>query len=182
MTESHYHALKGLEPDNLLAFLALLGLLRSLDTSDRDQAEAEKLRPRVSWNTNESPLRPKLHVAKAASQACVTEAVAHGLRVHGQILATEGLRRSDLDFTRKESFELLSQVSETANCRVHDEADVFSSLMTDAAVKESKEYATSPVDPTPFCLLFGQGHQHFSSTLCGGPQRCESARARRTQK
>ena len=44
------HRLNGLEPDNLLAFLALLGLLRALQTSRLEW------RPRAGWDLNE--LRP----------------------------------------------------------------------------------------------------------------------------
>ena len=38
------HRLNGLEPDNLLAFLALLGLLRALETA------RPKWRPRARWD------------------------------------------------------------------------------------------------------------------------------------
>ena len=37
---AHRHRLAGLEPDNLLAFLALLGLLRALDTGPARLASA----------------------------------------------------------------------------------------------------------------------------------------------
>lgn len=41
------HRLIGLEPDNLLAFLALLGLLRSLEAIP----EGKRLFPRACWKT-----------------------------------------------------------------------------------------------------------------------------------
>jgi hypothetical protein len=44
--------LDGLEPDNLLAFLALLGLLRALDTRRPDWHS------RAGWDLNQPPLRP----------------------------------------------------------------------------------------------------------------------------
>lgn len=52
MTESRTHRLDGLEPDNLLAFLALLGLLRSIELSRPDW------RPRAYWTIETPPLRP----------------------------------------------------------------------------------------------------------------------------
>lgn len=54
------HRLDGLEPDNLLAVLALLGLLRAIEADDR--TAAAPLRPRAAWDLDEPPLRPVLHV------------------------------------------------------------------------------------------------------------------------
>jgi hypothetical protein len=39
--------------------------------------------------------------------------------------------------------------------------------MTDAAVKDDKEAC---INPTPLCLLFGQGHQHFLQRLAAVPR------------
>src|ERR1019366_10526229 len=68
MTATTTHRLEGLEPDNLLAFLALLGLLRSL--------EAAGWRPRVHWAG--LPLRPVLTLREAATPEQVTEKAAEG--------------------------------------------------------------------------------------------------------
>jgi hypothetical protein len=54
MTAAKSHRLDGLEPDNLLAFLTLLGLLRALETADVD------LYPRAAWDIDRPPLRPRL--------------------------------------------------------------------------------------------------------------------------
>ena len=45
--------------------------------------------------------------------------------------------------------------------------DLLAALMTDAAVKDDRK---EPVDPTPLCLLFGQGHQHFLDRLADVPR------------
>lgn len=47
---------------------------------------------------------------------------------------------------------------------------LLTALMSDAAVKDAKDPATAPVDPTPLCLLFGQGHQHFLDRLASVPR------------
>jgi hypothetical protein len=52
-SETH-HRLEGLEPDNLLAFLALLGLLRAIEVV------RETWRPRAAWDLDAPPLRPVL--------------------------------------------------------------------------------------------------------------------------
>ena len=48
-------------------------------------------------------------------------------------------------------------------------ADVLAALMTDGAVKDAKNADEPPVDPTPLCLLFGQGHQHFLERFSAVP-------------
>jgi hypothetical protein len=68
MTGGTIHRLEGLEPDNLLAFLALLGLLRTL--------EAVGWRPRSHWQG--PPMRPVLSLPAAVTRAEVAMAAARG--------------------------------------------------------------------------------------------------------
>jgi hypothetical protein len=56
------HRLHGLAPDNLLAFLALLGLLRAIQTARPDW------RPRAAWDIDQPPLRPLLVLAEPTTQ------------------------------------------------------------------------------------------------------------------
>ena len=58
MTDGSMYRLAGLEPDNLLAFLALLGLLRSLE-----EARPASL-PRVGWTIDAPPVRPALQLTE----------------------------------------------------------------------------------------------------------------------
>ena len=67
------HRLRGLEPDNLLAFLALLGLLRALQAAD------ETLCPRAAWDVDTPPLRPRLFLARALTEEELTERTAKGI-------------------------------------------------------------------------------------------------------
>ena len=66
MTDSkRTHRLEGLEPDNLLAFLTLLGFLRALEVA------RPLWRPRAAWTLNDPPLRPALILAEpTASMSC----------------------------------------------------------------------------------------------------------------
>ena len=73
MTVHAAHRLDGLEPDNLLAFMALLGLLRTLEEARPDW------HPRVSWTVDEPPLRPRLHAAEEVAGDAIVEAAAEGL-------------------------------------------------------------------------------------------------------
>ena len=51
------HRLDGLEPNNLLAFLALLGLLRALEEVEPAWS------PKVAWMVDEFPVRPELSLS-----------------------------------------------------------------------------------------------------------------------
>ena len=73
MTTTATWRLDGLEPDNLLAFLALLGLLRALEAS------RPTWYPRAFWTVDAPPIRPSLCIREPMSEAAVVAAVAEGL-------------------------------------------------------------------------------------------------------
>jgi hypothetical protein len=153
------HRLLGLEPDNLLAFLALLGLLRSLEAADRKQPDHLKLRPRAFWGFEPAPLRAWLRVARAVEQAQIAESADKGISL---LLSAHNFGgHEDLNYSRTEARDLLGKAAQEAAIGDRDRADLLACLFSDAAIKEEKTGEAAPVDPTPFCLLFGQGHQHF---------------------
>jgi hypothetical protein len=162
------HRLTGLEPDNVLAFLALLGLLRALEAWDAERPSAERLRPRAAWDLLQAPVRPVLVLSQALAEREVAQAGAAGL----ERLAAEhdfGGRR-DLDYSPAQCRELLREAVAGAGVDGRARSDLLAALMTDAAVREAKNPADAPVEPTPFCLVFGQGHQHFLDRLAQVPR------------
>jgi len=159
MTVATSHRLDGLEPDNLLAFLALLGLLRALEAAD------VSLCPRAAWDVDTPPLRPRLFLARAISAEEVTGAGAKGVEAIAASHDFDG--RKDLNYSRAESRALLSQVSRSSSAFARARVDLLAALMSDSAIKDDKK---EPVDPTPLCLLFGQGHQHFLERLAIVPR------------
>jgi hypothetical protein len=165
MTSTVSHRLEGLEPDNLLAFLALLGLLRALEAADRRHQESDKFLPRAAWDVDRPPLRPKLFLRWSVTPEQVTERAATGLEA---LAATHGFDgQKDLDYSRQECRDLLEQEAKLANVDARERADLLAALMTDAAIKDDKK---GRIDPTPLCLLFGQGHQHFLDRLATVPR------------
>jgi hypothetical protein len=96
------HRLDGLEPDNLLAFLALLGLLRALETARPDW------RPRAHWDPDHLPLRPVLTLATPATQAEIAQAAADGCAVLAADYDFGG--REQLDHTVAELREIHARV------------------------------------------------------------------------
>jgi len=101
------HRLDGLEPDNLLAFMALLGLLRVLEETRPDW------RPRVFWTFDEPPLRPTLRVQETADETAIVEAASEGLRSLSACHDFDVLR--DLTLLPKETARRLGQAAAEAN-------------------------------------------------------------------
>ena len=156
MSDFALHRLDGLEPDNLLAFMALLGLLRVLEEVRVDW------RPRASWTVDEPPLRPTLRVPGTADEAAVAETAAEGLNLLARRHDFGDL--SDLTLSPEEAVQRLHRAAAASSERYT--ADLWSALISDAAVASDGK----KVEPTPLCLMFGQGHQHFMSRLASVPQ------------
>lgn len=159
MTIATSHRLDGLEPDNLLAFLALLGLLRALEVGDKT------LYPRAAWDVETPPLRPRLFLHHAISEEEVSNCAAKGVETIAASHDFGGQR--DLNYSRAECRALLNQAASVSTADGRERADLLAALMSDAAIKDDKR---EPVDPTPLCLLFGQGHQHFLERLAAVPR------------
>lgn len=155
MTDVAAHRLDGLEPDNLLAFVALLGLLRALEDSQPDW------RARVFWTVDDPPLRPALQTPEGVDDDSIARAAAEGLGRLAQRHEFGG--RRGLTLTPAETTASLRSAVGTGDRYV---ADLWAALASDAAVSRDGKKA----EPTPLCLMFGQGHQHFLERLASVPQ------------
>lgn len=162
MTVARYsYRLEGLEPDNLLAFLALLGLLRVLETARSQWC------PRAAWEFDRPPLRPLLFLAEQQEPISICEGAAEGAAMLAdryefpQSVEGSAEPQKDLNYAPAMARKLLKLAAkgQDRGC-----ANIWSALMCDAAEKDGK------IEATPFCLLFGQGHQHFLDRLAQVPQ------------
>lgn len=166
MNSATVHRLEGLEPDNLLAFLALLGLLKALEAQDRNSPTREQpLCPRASWDVEEPPLRAKLWLARPMSRDDLANYAAEGIQALAE--AHDFGNRKDLAFSRSESREILANSARIGRQDDRYRADLMAALMSDAALKAER---SEDIEPTPLCLLFGQGHQHFLERLSSVPR------------
>ena len=152
------HILNGLEPDNLLAVLALLGFVRAVHHAE----PAWQLR--VWWAGK--PLRPRARAVVAVTQEQLTEAAARGCQILAQV--HDFGTHLNLDYDPTEARDLLHSASLDARPDSRQRIDLLASLMSDGAIKEDPK--GDRVRPTPYCLLFGQGHQHFLERLAAVPQ------------
>ena len=156
MSTPRRYRLDGLEPDNLLAFLALLGLLRCLEEA------APTWLPRVAWPASPN-MRPSLVLHIPTKKAAIATAAAVGVKK----LAS----RHDFDSHR--DLKLSPEIAEelcSAAARGGDRyfADLWAALVSDAAIRDQNK--PPMVEPTPLCLMFGQGHQHFLERLSAVPR------------
>lgn len=156
MTERSTHRLAGLEADNLLAFLALLGILRTLENA------RPKWHARVSWTVDAPPVRPMLTVAKPRTGGKIVAAIVEGLNDLGRHHDFGGIR--DLKMSREEATERLRDAA--AGDRYV--SNLWASLISDAALRDKGKMVEA--EPTPLCLLSGQGHMHFMSRLASVPR------------
>ncbi|AEJ45111.1 type I-G CRISPR-associated protein, Cas3-extension family [Alicyclobacillus acidocaldarius] len=165
---AHEFRLEGLEPDNPLAFFALLGLLRALEAVDLDCEPSERLYPRVQWAP--APLRPVLVVRRSATEDEIAKRAVDGI---AQLANHHDFGdHADLNYTQQEAREILSEAIAKAGPHQRYRADLLAALMSDGAVegKRSKKSESPRIAPTPVCLLFGQGHQHFLKRLRDVPR------------
>jgi hypothetical protein len=132
------HRIDGLEPDNLLAFLALLGLLRALETA------RPLWRPRAAWDLDQPPLRPVLTIAEPTSQEAICAATAEGVATLAASIdfgSTTDLKLGVAQ-ARKVLCYAVSQQSDVAG---RYSADLCAALISDAALDQER----TKVDPTP---------------------------------
>ncbi len=180
--------LSGLRADTLLAFLALLGLLRALEAVRPDW------RPRVSWCG--PPWLPRLHLdvapdcgpdrgpdgaaeraaeraadrgASAVAAAAVAAAAAAAVADDGIALLAGGYAfdgHKNIDFTGKDFRKLAWAAATSAGANEsalvrRAAADVVAALAADGCLNR----AGDRVQATPLCAIFGQGHQNFLERL-----------------
>lgn len=153
-TKSSIHELRGLEPDNLLAFLALLGLLRALAKS------RPKWKSKVYWEGKP----PRVMLALSSDNVTrhdIIEGVERGICELGTAYEFD---RANITFTDQEFRKLAD--SARGN---RERAVLIAALASDGALKRDKE----TVEPTPFCAMFGQGHQDFLSRLKAMATHCD---------
>ena len=150
MTGTTEHELSGLEPDNLLAFLALLGLLRALETAKPDW------HPRVKWHG--SPPSANLVIDREVTSDQLASETDIGVKQIGQWYAVlDGY--DDIKFTSEE-FRTLQRT-----CTNRIQSQIVCTLGSDGAIKKNGKQ----IAPTAFCAILGSGRQYFLKRLRSVP-------------
>ena len=136
----------GLEADNLLALLALLGLLRSLEASRPSWC------PRAFWKG--PPWVAHISIIQAADQAAVSCAANEGVRVIAAEFDVDN--RKNVDFNREDYRQYAARVLKRNR---EAGAALASALTSESSSKRDRLQAS------PFVMMFGQGHQSFLERL-----------------
>jgi hypothetical protein len=132
------YRLDGLEPDNLLAFLALLGLLRTLETTRPEWG------PRAAWDLAQPPLRPFLTVVEPVSGEAISAAAAEGIAT--LVARIDFGPATDLKCTVSTARTVLAD----AVCDGSDDADRYFAELCAALISDaSLDREQAKVDPTP---------------------------------
>jgi hypothetical protein len=152
------HRLDGLEPDNLLAFLALLGLLRALE------AARPEWRPRAAWDLDQPPLRPVLCLAELQTIEAICVGAVEG--VENLVSSHDFGGAPDLKFNVGAAKSLCATAIERAERGDRYFADLCTALFSVVATNDEN----TEVDPTPLAYPsvatsnFLKGFQAISSS------------------
>ena len=180
MTMRFAHRLEGLESDNLLAFMAVLGMLRSLEEVKPGW------HPQVYWDIDKLPIRPVLRIVGEVKEAEVVKAIADGLRRcasrhdFGNIKdlkklkpekATQKLRDVARQYER--GLQIYEESPGDATRKLLGDkryaADLWASLISDVVTRRGQK--GEEMAQTPFCLTAGR--QHFLDRLASVPQKVQ---------
>lgn len=142
----------GLEPDNLLAFMALLGLLRTLEVA-RPNWE-----PRASWKG--VPWTAQLHLAAFPEPMEVAQAASEGISMLLERFDID--KRKNVDFTHNEYRTYAKRMR-----RGQVESGLASAL---TAEWHQNRKANRSLSAAPLVMMFGQGHQNFLDRLIEVPR------------
>lgn len=143
------HELRGLEADNLLAFLALLGLLRSIEHVKPE------LEPRIAWRPD--PWIASVTLSSEVNRGELSALVATGCEEIASEFDVDG--RSNVSFERTEYRAFVGRVADRP----------IQTSLAMALAAELPEKRGGGVRAAPLVMMFGQGHQNFLDRLVAVP-------------
>jgi hypothetical protein len=145
---------EGLEPDKLVAFLALLGTLRAL------RVARPAWRVHARWMGDDP--RPVIEVAGAEDEGSVGVALVEGVRAHREAFVFNG--REMVKFKPGELRELLRDALAISGEEGRLRLDAVSVLGSDVVV-DQKGF----IHPTPYCVM-DRGQQKFLKNWSLAPE------------
>ena len=173
MSEAADHRLEGLEPDNPLAFLALLGLLRALEEVDAEKGDDERWWPRAFWSVDGGAWRPILRLKRQVDRSLLCARVETGMKAFRDAYAFPGYATPN--FPVEDYRKFVREAEHTCGAQDRRRLDVLAAIATDQILrkkrsKKSKQNdeqasASEQVSSTQLCLMTGQGHQEFLPRL-----------------
>jgi hypothetical protein len=148
---THILPMPGIEAESLLAFLALVGLLRALEHAKPEWD------PHVSWDAFR-PWRARLHVGASVTESSLAEAAGSAVAELVEKFAFDGHRNVDFEAEEFRTYLRNAQKDET-------QASLACSLAA-----QYPEKRAGGIQAGPLVLMFGQGHQNFLDRLRSVPR------------
>lgn len=130
--------LPGLRSDILLAFMALLGLLKILDAKERAS------KPRVDWEGN----APSLYINSNIDEEKLLNNIVDGLGEYSKKMNFVGVKN-------------ISDLKEFKKLQDSIDPDIMSVLGSSVILNKKGD----GVIANPLCMMFGSGHQNFLERL-----------------
>jgi len=162
MSRNYTYEMAGLEVDNLLAFLALMGVLRALE-------QAEPIwEAMASWAG--PPWRARLHLGVEMSRRSIAEAACRGVEAIAACYDADG--RANV------AFERAAFRSYAGRMRGH----AIGAALAAALTAEHPEKRAGGLLAAPLVMMFGQGHQNFLDRLLEVPRGTLPSRHRKLKK
>lgn len=161
-TTTFTYELAGLEVDNLLAILALMGLLCAVEYAEPNWAA------KASWTG--PPWRAQLHLGVEVSTRLVAETVCRGIDTIADRYDADG--RSNVAFERTEFRTYAERMR----------GDAIGASLVAALAAEHPEKRNGGLQAAPLVMMFGQGHQNFLERLLEVPRGILPSRHRKLKK
>ena len=178
------HRLDGLEPDNLLAFLALLGLLKALELT------RPEWQPRAYWDVRKAPLRPILTTRDPTTREEISGTALEGLLIFKDALRPFSWPRSKQGTAKKTALisDQLRQRTLAKRCISALDASAPNhrkrlvwqlrcDLIASSGASRMGHKKRSVFDTTPMKLPSGQmmfiGAQFDSTSKCNAKDICD---------
>lgn len=145
-------ALPGFQPENLLAFLGLIGLLRAVD------AARPTWRTRLTWFG--PPWQAAIRAEASLDERVLTDAATDGLRALAP--SYQFGNKADVDWSAAEFREYAFPILKEGG---RERADLLAALASDGVARRDSGGQDGKLVATALCTMFGQGHQHFLGQL-----------------
>jgi len=141
--------LRGIESDNLLAILSLVGLARLLECSHPEWGT------QISWSG--PPWFPRLHIDANISQETLLRAIPESFQLVAPSFAFDAQNIKEITAEDYRVYEETTRKdANSAEAKLRFE--LLAALGTNSRLPKN---LLTPLEPSPLCAIHGQGHQDF---------------------
>lgn len=149
--------LAGLAADNLLAYLAALGALRTASLARPED------KVRLAWESIHGRWQPRLVCSTALDRAALIDLLHQQLQASAEIPALN--LADDLTVTAEDFRNALTRSQEAISITDRRDADFLAAFGSEIIQSRLNGKPTGQIADTAFRTMSGAGHQHFLGTM-----------------